>query len=347
MEKNVGALFDNIGKAAKTWFRIEELVLLIFLVLGVLIARSAGAGLDLARPFRTYGVYLIKYTGYTFIIIKPLSLANERWSLSSKSVLVPLPDRQTHSKIPMLKTEVELVRGGLLMTATLAVYTNIKTRLPILADRLYDSAFLAADRLLLGDHFHETIVGFVSSSRAITGILDLAYANTNLILVICLGVLWLHSETRKIRVLLLSYCFSYILGIIISVEFPSYGLFFFEPENYEFLEQFNSERYQWGLKRDFEANRRLYESDGIVRTIPFSGITAFPSLHVAHMTIVTMVGWRHHRYLGLAFLAFSILGTIATVALGWHYAVDGIAGCALGVFTTESLFRWVGREQRE
>lgn len=347
MQETFGELFDEIGQTAKRNFRLEELILLIFLILGVLIARSANAGLDLARPFHAYGLYLIKYAAYTFIIIKPLSLANERWGLGSKSGLVPLPNRREHSKVRMLKMEVELVRGGLLLAATLSVYTNIKMRLPILADRLYDDVFLAADRLLLGEHFHETLVGFVSSSRAITGILDLAYAGTNLIFVICLGILWLHSEIRKVRVLLLSYCFCYILGIIISVEFPSYGLFFFEPEHYEFLDQFNSDRYQWGLKRDFEANRRLYESDGIVRTMPFSGITAFPSLHVAHMTIVTMVGWRHHRYLGWGFLAFSIVGTISTVALGWHYAVDGIAGIALGVFTTASLFRWVERNQLE
>jgi hypothetical protein len=326
--------------------RLEEFVLLGFLILGVLVAKSAGAGLNFSRGLNTYSMFLIKFAGYTFAIIKPLMLASERWGVGKQSRLIPLPARGEHSTHKMLRTEVELVRGGILLTATLTVYTNIKVRLPILASRLYDGAFLTADRWLLGEHMHRHLVEMVASSRLMTGILDLAYTQIHLPFVLLVACLWVYERAELLRVLLLAYSFNYILGILISVQLPSYGLFYFTPEHYAFLDHLTSGRYQWSLIRDFEQNRRLFESVGIVRTKPFSGITAFPSLHVAHMTLVTGVGWKFSRWLGAAFVVFSVVGTVATVALGWHYVVDGLAGCALGGFTMASAV-WSVKRQSE
>jgi membrane-associated phospholipid phosphatase len=227
------------------------------------------------------------------------------------------------------------------MTAALTVYTNIKVRLPLLADRLYDEAFLAADRWMFGQHMHEYLVEWVASSLVVTGVLDILYVNNHLFFVFLVFILWAYEKARLLRILLFSYSISYILGIIISVQFPSYGLFYFVPENYAFLDHLTSGSYQAGLLQDFEQNRRFFESTGLVRTEPYNGITAFPSLHVAHMVIVTLVGWKFSRRLGIFCVCFSLVGTLSTIALGWHYVMDGLAGCALGVFTTESTYWWV------
>ena len=53
-----------------------------------------------------------------------------------------------------------------------------------------------------------------------------------------------------------------------------------------------------------------------------SGISAFPSIHVA-TTAWIAISFRH--WLGYAYLAVIFFGSII---LGWHYAIDGVAGIA-------------------
>jgi hypothetical protein len=80
-----------------------------------------------------------------------------------------------------------------------------------------------------------------------------------------------------------------------------------------------------------------------------SGISAFPSVHVAVAALYVFVGFAVHRLLGWAFLAL-LLGTlVGSVHLAWHYALDGyvaiVAVAALWVASgplTERLFAWTG-----
>ena len=58
------------------------------------------------------------------------------------------------------------------------------------------------------------------------------------------------------------------------------------------------------------------------------GISAMPSLHVAVAVLNTLVVWRHSRKLGIAFAIYAALVMLASVHLGWHYAIDTYAGAA-------------------
>lgn len=61
------------------------------------------------------------------------------------------------------------------------------------------------------------------------------------------------------------------------------------------------------------------------------GISAFPSMHVEIAALVALLGWRINRRLGIALAAYAGVVFIASICLGWHYAVDGIAGIFLAV----------------
>jgi len=52
------------------------------------------------------------------------------------------------------------------------------------------------------------------------------------------------------------------------------------------------------------------------------GISAMPSVHAALPTLMVWAGWQRSPWLGLLMLAYLALIGLATVALGWHYAVD-------------------------
>jgi hypothetical protein len=67
---------------------------------------------------------------------------------------------------------------------------------------------------------------------------------------------------------------------------------------------------------------------GHVRS-PAGGISAMPSIHVAVAVLCALTAWRIDRRLGGGLTLFALLVGIATVHLGWHYALDGYVG-ALG-----------------
>ena len=70
-----------------------------------------------------------------------------------------------------------------------------------------------------------------------------------------------------------------------------------------------------------------------------SGISAFPSLHVANATLLALLAGRVNRWLFGAACAFCGVIFIGSVHLGWHYAVDGYFSIA----ATTLIWLGVGR----
>lgn len=60
-----------------------------------------------------------------------------------------------------------------------------------------------------------------------------------------------------------------------------------------------------------------------------SGISAFPSMHVALVAMNALYLWEYDRRLGLAAWAYVAVVLASSVYLGWHYAIDGYAAIAL------------------
>jgi hypothetical protein len=56
-----------------------------------------------------------------------------------------------------------------------------------------------------------------------------------------------------------------------------------------------------------------------------TGISAFPSLHVAMVTLFALTAFHIDRRLGWLMVAFAVVIQLGSVHLGWHYAVDGYA----------------------
>jgi membrane-associated phospholipid phosphatase len=63
----------------------------------------------------------------------------------------------------------------------------------------------------------------------------------------------------------------------------------------------------------------------------FAQVSAFASLHVGvTVVIVLMLRYYGQRRAALAGAVYLALTVVATVYLGWHFAVDDIAGLAIG-----------------
>lgn len=57
--------------------------------------------------------------------------------------------------------------------------------------------------------------------------------------------------------------------------------------------------------------------------LPGSGISAFPSVHVAMATVVALYLYERHRYFALPAAAIIATYQFLSVYQGWHYAIDG------------------------
>lgn len=60
-----------------------------------------------------------------------------------------------------------------------------------------------------------------------------------------------------------------------------------------------------------------------------SGISAMPSMHVAMASLFAIGGFKRSRALGLIFSVYALMIWVASVHLGWHYALDGAIGTAM------------------
>ena len=57
--------------------------------------------------------------------------------------------------------------------------------------------------------------------------------------------------------------------------------------------------------------------------MPFGGISAMPSIHVAMAMIFMLTGWRANKLLGIVLTLYALIIQIGSILLAWHYAIDG------------------------
>lgn len=133
----------------------------------------------------------------------------------------------------------------------------------------------------------------------------------------------------------------FVIALVFSSAGPCYFHYFYPdlPNPYAELTAFLRQSHERLEIMDLWAMDYLLQSYQTKASNLFSGISAFPSMHVSVALLNTLVGWRINRRLGILFSVYLAFIMVGSVHIGWHYAVDGYAS----LVTTTIIWLIVGR----
>jgi hypothetical protein len=250
--------------------------------------------------------------------------------------------RQVRADIGYLVANPQLWINALPVVLAMIIHNKaaleLKAAIPALNPFSWDQTFIELDRLL---HFGTDpwrLLQPLLGLPWITFAINIAY---NFWFVLMFGLWFWFAFQDRHSALRDRFFFAYSLtwlvgGGIMALAFSSAGpvylanLGFTEnpyTELMAYLHKVNAEVVPiWAL----DAQQMLW--DGYTKPdVSFIGISAFPSMHNAIVTVFACAAWGINRTFGKAVTIYAGIILLGSVHLGWHYAVDGYAGIVLGL----------------
>lgn len=223
----------------------------------------------------------------------------------------------------------------------LTAHFLIKISIRLLNPRVFDPWLWRYDRILgLG---HDPVLVLLSwlSWPPILHAVDLVYSVLyGVIFMAYLAVLAVASPTRALRIASVAgFCLLWIAGGLLYVAFPSWGPVYTRPAHFEPALQSMpiTVHVQTELYRELKA---LFDDPTGPRPIRYGGVAAFPSLHLAVLTLFVLASWRVNRIWGGLNLAIWAVMFVGSMVTGYHYLSDSLAGAVLGAACYLGALRW-------
>lgn len=254
-------------------------------------------------------------------------------------ILKPVLSRERRGRWSVLLRESKLADSLFwsdLVRITLAVITAsifhflLKSSIYLVNPRTWDPQLLRLDRTL---HFGISpslfLLELFKSPVAYRAI-DVYYATLYGIIVVTYPSIFVAIARKHLRrAFATAFVLVMILGWIGYAALPSWGPVFIQPKEFEAALNY--------MPVTVKIQRQLFEETSTLirdplgkRMIVYGGIAAFPSLHVAILTLFALVSRRISRgwfKVNVLLILFMILGSVVT---GYHYLIDAYAGLILG-----------------
>jgi hypothetical protein len=222
------------------------------------------------------------------------------------------------------------LRVWLAAMAMTYAYSWLKVSIPLLRATVLDDRFWALDRALhLGLSPSVFAAELVAGTPVAAG-LDLWYGVWVSSVLAALAWAFLSTDLAERRNFAFGCAFLWLAGVWIYFALPALGPCFASPDVFAgpLADMPHARAGQAVLARNYTL--MLAGKDGSLREFnPYLGVAAFPSLHVGAHWLFAL--WTRRRYPRL-FLPLALatgLTFLASLATGWHYAVDGYAGMLL------------------
>ena len=321
-----------IRRLPARWFRPrhEEWLILAFAVVGIAICLATDGSIDLFSVWWSYVSFFGFYLGLLFFASiwlrdrgKPSF--GHPWARALSARMFGEGPTGTPYRTPVY----DLLRGLLLFTLCLGVYTNVKVRYMYLNPTEFDGLFKAWDAQLGLDVVAAQSIEWVKASPAFERILESAYFHDYFFMIAIIGLFFFRGNVQGLRIAFSAAGVTYLGCIFISAIAPSFGPWALTPESYSFIRSEQIKAAQGMLGWWYRTNAESFAAGAGVNSEVFKGIAAFPSLHVGHMALVAFLSGRKFPILTVACVVSMVLTFIATLAFGWHWAIDAPAGVAV------------------
>ncbi len=214
-------------------------------------------------------------------------------------------------------------------------FTELKGNIPLINPYGWDATFAHLDKALFAGHDPWRLLEPLLGNAYVTFIINFVY---NFWFFLFLGSLISVAISRTITQADVRYLLSFMLawsigGSLLATLFSSAGPAFYgrlglSPDVYaplmNKLHAFNQVLPVWALEKQ-DALWSLFE----MKRVELGGMSAFPSMHNAQATLMALYAWKLGRKLGWAATIYAGFIMTGSVWLGWHYAVDAMAGIAI------------------
>lgn len=307
-----------------TWTGVIVALMLGHCLLAGILCWSAGRA-QLFKPFMYVGAYFSTYV----IVAGPL-IVNSLWRHflgRPMFSLIPFP----HLDLAGLKHRLLMALPLLIaMPIFMAGYTAIKNLIGLTIPFTWDPTLTALDATL---HFGTDpwrVIGI--ENFTLTRAIDFTYTAWVALLAFVHAFIALRApdEPDRFRFFLVYFFAFALLGNVGAALFMSAGPFFPWANGAVHANFQPLMSYLWHDSAEAMLQATKYQ-DYLLRirgsgVAEFgSGISAFPSLHIAVSTLYALFAWRRRWPWPFLAIAFLIVMQIGSVHLGWHYAVDGYA----------------------
>lgn len=210
---------------------------------------------------------------------------------------------------------------GVVFTFVMLANANLKPALFVLNRRMYDVEVEVFERALFGGVLPTE---WLLNRSSIVGLhfWDFVYALFAFYLLISVMIAVYREGLRGGARLVLALAAGLMATLFMSLAWPTAGPIYVHPDWFGALEGTETAE----RAGDLAYSVRMYFAQPAVR-FAVAGISALPSYHVLAWMCAQIVVWRHLAW-PYAVLGFGMVGLnwISTIVLGWHYAVDGLAG---------------------
>lgn len=287
-------------------------VMAVYVIVCAIVAGVYGVPFSLML----YAVLWLIMAGLAAVIVLARPLLPARWRIAERLILAA----------PVL----------LLAPAFFSAFTSLKSGIARIHPYSWDTALAAADRSLLGDDAWRLLQPLLGHPP-VTFALSVLYSAWHPAMITVFGGLTLTLGVPRLRAQALTAmmaCWA-LLGTWAAIAFASVGPCFAGPlhaaagaafaDQAIYLRQANRKLPIW----EFAEQGRLLSAEASGHPVLGSGISAMPSMHVAVAVLMMLVGWRLSRWAGALGTAYLAVVVVASVHLGWHYAVDSI-GAVIG-----------------
>lgn len=315
------------GRIGPTWRYAARLWAVVLCFLAVVLVRSAQVGIPLRDPHGAFlaGRLLVTVAVFAALVLVD-GLVRAGLPVRARAVLDTIRSRWTPARLALAWAAL------LAYHLTYFGYHNLKSWDAFNTPQ--DPMLWHWDRWLCLGHTPAVLLHDVLGQRTAAWVLMAWYETFPTLVVVAFpAAVVLAGRLRDAYAGIAALVWIWILGTATYYAVPSLGPFSYAPADFAGLPHMSIQDTQARYLAEREQLLAHPHAAGA-----FAQVSAFASLHVGVTAVIVGLAWWHRLRRTTAVLTVFLVGTmVATVYLGWHFAVDDLAGLGIA-----ALAWWLG-----